>query len=30
MRPRHDNDGIMHVGLIPFLLEPEILSAALD
>ena len=24
-----DDDGIMHVGLIPFLLEPEILSAAL-
>ena len=23
------DDGIMHVGLIPFLLEPEILSAAL-
>ena len=29
MRPMQDDDGIMHVGLIPFLLEPEILSAAL-
>ena len=29
MRPMQDDDGIMHVVLIPFLLEPEILSAAL-
>ena len=28
MRPMQDDDGIMHVGLITFLPEPEILSAA--
>ncbi len=29
MRPMQDKDGIMHIGLIPFLLEPEILSSIL-
>ena len=29
IRPMQDDDGIMHVALIPFLLEPEILSATL-
>lgn len=29
MRPTYDNDGILHVGLIPFLLERDIIDVAM-
>ena len=29
MRPTYDNDGILHVGLVPFLLEQDIIDVAM-
>ena len=29
MKPTYDDDGILHVGLVPFLLEPDIIDSAM-